>query len=196
MEDVNLEHVSSCFLVKMGTWNQRNRPYLLEVERRCDYFSWNGFCVQTIVWVRGYKQQLQGTTLLHSFNGRLGPRTSRDLSITMLSFYQAMASEKHHCSNLPRPLSACCKECNMRCFQWQADTHALLKVMATEKVQDLQGRNVGPSAESPVLVGSDLISVQEPRESQNPDPHRFLAFTSQHQGIRPRHLGQKRGVFV
>lgn len=114
----------------------------------------------------------------------------------MVSFYQPVASEKHHCSNLPRPPSACCKECNMRCFQWQGHTHVLLKVMATEKVQDLQGRNVGPSAESPVLVGSDLISVQAPRESQNPDPHRFLAFTSQHQGIRPRHLGQKRGVFV
>ena len=56
----------------METWNQRNMPYLPEVERLCDYFSWKVFFVQTIVWVRLFKQQLQGTTLLYSFHGRLG----------------------------------------------------------------------------------------------------------------------------
>ena len=92
-----------------------------------EYFSWNGFFVQTLVWVRLFKQQLQGTILLYSFNGRLGlPGISTSpWWVSTNPWLPKSITAPTGWQSLPRPLSACCKECNMRCFQWQAHTHLL-----------------------------------------------------------------------
>ena len=63
----------TCFLLLFWwRWKHEIKETVHISWKSKDYFSWNGFFVQTIVWERVYKQHLQGTTLLYSFNGRLG----------------------------------------------------------------------------------------------------------------------------
>ena len=72
MENGNMEHVSSCFFGEDGNMKSKKHAISPGSRKTMWLFLLECFFVQTIVWVRVYKQQLQGTTLLYSFHSRLG----------------------------------------------------------------------------------------------------------------------------
>ncbi len=95
------------------------------------------------------------------------------------------------CQHVPRPQSVCCKECNMRCFQWPADTHLLQNVMAAVNLQDFAASNVGLSARDPVCwlwIYQTQVFKFSPLSSLKP---RFVAVLSLWQVVSLNQISDK-----